>query len=740
MHVQSLSEALRKKGQKAALLANLFTSLNQYIVHGAFMMLYANDVLGLHPKNISKILAIVPLIALLRIPFLRTIQNFGRIRVLLAADAIRFGVLLALILIPARSLPFPLYLTLLVLFAGALQIGSGSVWQPLLNDITTNTDRGRFFSRMRFCFTLLTTAVNGLLPFLVGAAITERQYKYILLIPLLGLIHRFYWVRKIPEFAPSAGPNPNNPTHSSLKELWHIFRTSALLKRPLFIVILLKFSLFPLFVVYLRQMLSLPSNLTTLYTFVMMSGSAISLLFWGRIADTIGFKQMLIGLLILGSLLSPLLLFVHPTQDAPLSRQFTPAMLLSLGSLLLYGLLIGGFQAGLGIASITIQHFYVNRQNAMLVMNIFSACDLVAKSTIIFFSGVFLEDMVLPTGGLLLMNKLLHLDVLKGYLILGVGLINLLAIALALRLSDVSPLFRLSDFFSSLTPGSFQSMLSHRLIYHEREAIRTTLARGLGQRSNPMSLRPLIDMLNDPSYDVKVEAIRSLALTKSDLAGEHLLGIIRNAELAVLADHAAWALGELRYQPAVEPLLALLTTETPNRIRAMAFRALGKIGDPRAIPAIVATLRTGEQRHQHLLSSACLALIQLGGQNETPRIFRQLANCTQRVERYEIMNALCGALGIHNQWLLKYSPNGGAYHALLEYAEYRSRAWQHGKQDILEAIRQKDVTQLRRLIRQKLQTQQVQHNRLLQGMLGHISTTDDWNASCLMAAAWYMLS
>lgn len=93
MRYHSFTDTQRKKGQNAALLSNLFASLNQYIVLGALMMLYANDVLGLYPKRISKILAIVPLIALLRIPFLQAIQNFGRVKVLIVADVIRFGVL-----------------------------------------------------------------------------------------------------------------------------------------------------------------------------------------------------------------------------------------------------------------------------------------------------------------------------------------------------------------------------------------------------------------------------------------------------------------------------------------------------------------------------------------------------------------------------------------------------------------------------------------------------------------------
>jgi HEAT repeat protein len=49
---------------------------------------------------------------------------------------------------------------------------------------------------------------------------------------------------------------------------------------------------------------------------------------------------------------------------------------------------------------------------------------------------------------------------------------------------------------------------------------------------------------------------------------------------------AAWVLGQLRAEAAVEPLLGLLAGKADPYTKAAAVEALGKIGDPRALPIL----------------------------------------------------------------------------------------------------------------------------------------------------------
>jgi hypothetical protein len=194
-----LTAAQRALGQRSALLANLFMGCSQFIVQGVMMMLYANDVLGFTPMRIATVLAIVPLLALVRLAFLENIRRIGMVRVLGVTATARLACVLLLIVIPAAHLTFPLFLAILVGYAATQHIGAGAVWQPLLRDITTDDDRGRFFARMRFCFTSVSALITALIPLFVGAHITEWQFKALLMVSAVGLINNVFWVRRIPE-------------------------------------------------------------------------------------------------------------------------------------------------------------------------------------------------------------------------------------------------------------------------------------------------------------------------------------------------------------------------------------------------------------------------------------------------------------------------------------------------------------------------------------------------------------
>ncbi len=54
---------------------------------------------------------------------------------------------------------------------------------------------------------------------------------------------------------------------------------------------------------------------------------------------------------------------------------------------------------------------------------------------------------------------------------------------------------------------------------------------------------------------------------------------------------AAWFLGERRHRPAVAPLAATATGHADTRCREAAVAALGAIGDPAGLPAVLAALR-----------------------------------------------------------------------------------------------------------------------------------------------------
>jgi len=739
MSSAELTSAERRYGQSCALRANLLAGLFIYILLGMIMQLFANDVLGFSARQIAVIMALIPLTALARLPLLGAIDRLGLLRTALVSIGARFVIILALILIPARMMTFPVFLILVTVFAATSRVGMGACWQPLMRNITTNEDRGRFFGRMRFFYTTITAIAVCVIPVLIGTSITEAQYKILLIIAAAGVLNQFYWARKIPEPERANDARAPGTQESIHKRLWRVLRTSPLMRRPLLVRMLAIFFQVPIYVVYLKKMINMPSNLVSVYIAMVALGGAASLLLWGKLADTIGFKPMLTGILILYMLVVPLQLLIVPLPpESAHTVRLEAAQAVGLGALLFYGFATGALVAGIGIAATSILHYYVRREHSLEAMNLWSFIFFVLTSLFAFFSGYLLQNIAMPRGSVAFCGGVLHFDWIKGYLIF-VGIpVQVLMIALLRKLPNARPYFGLGDFFSSLSPVSVRSMLAQRGVYHEDERRRLETARWLGAHASPMSIDPLVEMLQDPAFDVKVEAIRGLALTGSELAGEKLLEILEDDDKRQLADHAAWALGQLRYGKAFDALVERIGPAWPRRIRAMAARALGKIGDRRAVEPLVALLER-ETESKYVISSACRALLRLDDGAHAELVFDKLGQMTRREASFELMDSLCSKLEITNEWLLRFVGNETAQEALLEYIEHRSPVWRKERGEICAALKDERLDAVKLLFRIESARGPFAGKRILRALGDSLDKIDSWEPLAVLAAAWLLL-
>jgi hypothetical protein len=718
--MKTLNRSERKKGQKFALFSNMFENITLYIITGALMMLYAGDVLGLPAGDISHIIALIPLVSLIRILLLPLLRKPGKVLLLRGTTLIQWFIILSMILIPPDRLSYGLYLFLLISFSLVRQLGIGTVWQPLLRDITTVNDRGRFFSRMRFVFTLVNLSVTGIIPLIIGDAITSREYKSFLILLLFTQLLKFFTLKYIPEL-PSvpAEKTPKNTMNKLKEEL-------GKLKYPLLIQMLAQFSFFPVIVLYLRHNLALPANLVTLAIFVMTTGNALSLLFWGSVSDTLGFRNMMGGVHLLGLLQAPLLFIILPGTDSQ--------TLLSLGGLFLYMFLNGLIMSGSGIGTTSIQHYFTNQNNSFTVLNIYASAALIGNSFWTFLTGSLLEKENIPLGAGYFWGSHFHLDGIKLFLLVLPFLIRLVLLILLRRLPNIKPWFGLGDFFTSLNPHSLRTMVLTSRLFRLDDRSREKAVRTFSRYKTPMGIHSLTELLKDPSYDVKVNAIRELGRTDSPLGGKRLFDLLLNPDMMIYHEHIIWALGELQWEEAVPILIELVESERNERERAQAARALGKIGSLEAVPALSRVLEEVTESF-HLSSSACWALISLAPEEKACEIFQALPRYKDSNIRYEIMASLCPFLEISDQWLLKYAMDQGAYLALLESAESMSRSWREEKRPIILALGEKNFTEMEKLYHLRFPG----NKPVTMALKACLPLYNSWNPLFLLAAARLLL-
>lgn len=734
-----LTDFERKKAQKAAMISQLFAIMVTMVVAGQYMMIYASDVLNLSPQKIAIIFSLAPFASALRLPIIPYIQRYGMVRTLVTARVAQVFVVMALIAVPAMFMSGPLLALLIVLFILCREVGLGTVWQPLMRHITTIEDRGSFFGGMRTGFTLVSLAFAALVSWFVGQSMEEFQFKIILGISILGTLNAIFWSRRIPE--PAVDHEMKIPPfRRSLKHVWFLLRRSRLFRLPLIISLLISMGQLPISIVYFRDALHVPADILMFsQIFCATLGQALSLILWGKISDSLGFRPMLAGLLLLTSGLSLILWVVKPFSMEEMSlMEVIDQNAVSVAALMVFGFMSGLLHAGLGIATTSVMHYHVSSRDSMANLNLFSLFTIFFQSLVMLALGFFLQQVVMPRMELADTDSLFYFDWFKVYSAGLVPLLMIVAIPLVMRLPNLKPWFSIFDFFAALRHAPWKSVIGARGLYQEDEESRIVLARSLGSSKNPMNIEPLTELLRDPSYEVKVEAIRGLARTGSEFAAKELIQVLEDQQKRSFWGHTAWALGELRAKSAVGVLIERLGPENPVRARAMAARSLGKIGDLSAVDPLVETLRW-EEKHLHVVASACWGLLKLNSYEHADYAFRGLLKLREREERYEMLSIFSRWLGVTDRWILISDSEASAFKSLSDYLDTMSDAWQAERGELIEAFRRRDRGYVATRLEERAALVGESKEEMVKSLRRVMVEADDWSPLCVLAVAYLLL-
>ena len=119
--------------------------------------------------------------------------------------------------------------------------------------------------------------------------------------------------------------------------------------------------------------------------------------------------------------------------------------------------------------------------------------------------------------------------------------------------------------------------------------VRMHAAKALGRIKDPGAVAPLVPLLQDTVKAVREETSTALAAI-GEAALSSLLAALTHAEWLVRL-HAVEALGKTRSPEAVDPLLSVLFNDRDRAVREDAVRALGQIGDARAVEFLVTAMK-----------------------------------------------------------------------------------------------------------------------------------------------------
>ncbi len=187
---------------------------------------------------------------------------------------------------------------------------------------------------------------------------------------------------------------------------------------------------------------------------------------------------------------------------------------------------------------------------------------------------------------------------------------------------------------------AFGSLIGYYRARDERAAVAST--ERMGTVKSPLTVDELLEALKDPRFNVRFEAIISIARQRSDpRLVKALTGILDGTELS-LGNIAAWALGRMGDEEALPSLRRGLSS--PYRsIQAHCARSLGTLNDQEIAPILLERLQN--EKDKGLRNAYASALGNLRSVAALDTLFEIMEETENEGARMEIALAVARVLG-----------------------------------------------------------------------------------------------
>lgn len=602
---------------------------------GPIFLLYLSS-LGLSTQQIGLLLAVIPFTGLIA-PFIAPfVQRAGVRRVFLTVWSVRKFIMAFTLLAPwvihnwGPDAGFAYIVTILTLFSICRSLGENgfAVWSQ---EFVPQSIRGKYQAMQMIVIMLGGAGTVGVASWLLGSSPKVEQFQGLFIAAFfVGLLSVVMYARMH-----GGAPVPDAPMLPGISSMLQplrnrLFLTLVVANAFVTLAWIPMTSLLPLF---FRDHVHLPTNQIVQLDAAFMIGALCSSFLWGWAADRYGSKPVMITSLTL-HLIYPVTLLFLP-QDSHHAR------ITVLTSLAVLGLVAPGWGIAYG------RYLFVNvvpkdQRSAYTAMHT-AWCGLW-----IGFGPIIAGQVLKWTAHWSGMLGPIELHPHTPLFLNAIALLIVAVIVLTLLPSGGSmPATRFAMMFMQGNPlAAMQAMVAFQ--YAGDEIKRISTIERMGQSRSPLSVEELVEALEDPSFNVRYEAIVSIARTRVDpRLTEAMVRVLRDGA-PELQTTAAWALGRMGDKDACAALRQTLETSYPL-LRARAARALGSLGDTQAVPRLHDLLRTEADPHIRVAFAASLASL---GREETIsdqlRFLRQLENPGVR---REVSLAIATLLGRDDQAL-----------------------------------------------------------------------------------------
>jgi MFS family permease len=586
---------------------------------GSAFVLFLSE-LKLSNTQIGFLLSLLPFSGLVALFIAPTVARFGYKRTWITFFGLRKVVTAFLLLVPAvlASFGFDAMLAMVTIITGGFSlcraIAETAIY-PWAQEFIPNSIRGRYSATNDMISRITGMAAIALSGFVLGwSAMGLGRYMVLFAIAVVFGAVSVWCSTFIP------GGAPLKEAHQvSHRDVLRVLRDRNFLIYILGIWIITigtvpMMSFLPLF---MEQQVGLSESETVLLSIGALLGGLSATYLMGWAADRYGSKPVLLSGLYI-KLLLPVAWLLMPRHSG---ASLTAALIISFIS----G--IADIAWILGSARLLYVRVVPAGKKAEYMAMYYAAVGLVGGISQV--AGGRVLDF---SGGLSGQFLFFTIDPFFPLFVIGLGF-TAFSIVLFSRVQADSPV-SVVEFAGLFTHGNPVLALESLVRYYRAKDERATvvMTERMGQTKSPLTVEELLEALQDPRFNVRFEAIISIARRDPDpRLVDALCAIVDGTELS-LSVIAAWALGRLGDARAVPTLRNGLNSEYRS-IRAHCARTLGTLRDSEMIPLLMQRLEVEPDKGLQIAYSSALGNLHAKeGVGLVGRILWQTENDGARIE------------------------------------------------------------------------------------------------------------
>ncbi len=634
-HVLTNAEKIRRLPWNTALNATN-TIFAQLTFFGPAFVLFLNE-LGMTNTEIGFMLSLLPFTGIIAPIIAPSVARFGYKRTFVTFFGIRKIVTAGLLLVPFVLHTFGpqimvLYVTAIMGGFALCRSVSETGMYPWAQEFIPNTMRGRYSAINDIVSRFTGIASIAFASFIMGLALGLDRFMLLFVIALVFGGIAVWAASHIPGGAPTRDPRA---AKMSYRQLLRVFkdRNFLLYMTALGILIIGSTPMGSFLPLYMEQQVGLTDNLIVLLQIGVLVGGLSSTYLFGWASDRYGSKPvMMVGLYI--KILLPLAWMLMP-RNSPLS--FPAALIIALVN--------GAADIGWAIGSARLLYVKVvpTEKSGQYMAVYYAAIGLIGGVSQ--FAGGGILDLTQNLSGQFL---IFTIDPFFPLFMLGLVL-TVISVAIFSRVQADSTV-SVTEFAGLFMHGNPVLALESVFRYYRARDERQTLemTERMAKTKSPLTVDELLEALRDPRFNVRFEAIISIAHMDSDpRLVKALCDFVDGTELS-LSVVAAWALGRIGDEQAVVSLREGLNS--PYRsIQAHCARALGTLGDTEIAPMLLERLQSETDKGLRIAYSSALGNLRCAA--AIPTLLDILDHTGNEGARLELALALARIIGHEHRFI-----------------------------------------------------------------------------------------